>query len=246
MAGFGDARAQVGACLQPLGSSLLLDHRGSFCLIYFILIWWESQQPGESGGLLRSAAQALRVRCRLYQLTPSPLAGRTGAASRNRGFLEGRSRRGARHLGRRCVGAGESAGKIKKELLNNHFVFSSAEHSLLGINRQHQFCSDTLAFLFIYSLALFQVGSRTQAVSARSPSRFGSVLRGRVSVRRMLGMHTPSGWMLVCVCCTVIKLRGYTALFIRKQLSKHKLINHSCLPVRSMIPEIFNLKIFPF
>lgn len=52
--------------------------------------------------------------------------------------------------------------------------------------------------------------------------------------------------MLVCACGTVIKLRGYTALFIRKQLSKHKLINHWCLPVRSMIPEIFNLKIFPF
>lgn len=198
MAGSGDARAWVGARLQPLGSSLLLDGRGSFCLIYFILIWWESQQPGESGSLSRSAVQALWVRCRLHQLTPSLPAGRKGAASHHRGFLEGRSRRGARHLGRRFVGARESAGKIKKELLNNHFVFS-AEHSLLGINRQHQFCSDTLAFLFIYSLALFQVGSRAQAVSAQSPAGLGSVLRGRVSVHRMLGMHTPSGCWSVCV-----------------------------------------------
>lgn len=91
MAGSGDARAWVGARLQPLGSSLLLDRRGSFCLIYFILIWWESQQPGESGSLSRSAVQALWVRCRLHQLTPSLPAGRKGAASHHRGFLEGRS-----------------------------------------------------------------------------------------------------------------------------------------------------------
>lgn len=93
------------------------------------------------------------------------------------GSLEGRSCQGAqypRHAGRRCIGAGSSTGKIKKELWNNHFVFSSAEHSLSGINKQHQSCLDTLAFPFIYSRALFWVNSQAQAGSAQSLAGFRS------------------------------------------------------------------------
>lgn len=46
--------------------------------------------------------------------------------------------------------------------------------------------------------------------------------------------------------CSTAMARRCPVLPITKQLAKHKLINHLCLPVRSMIPEIFNLKIFPF
>lgn len=50
---------------------------------------------------------------------------------------------------------GPALGKIKKELLNNHFVISSAEHSLSGINKQHQSCLDTSNGLSIYLLPGF-------------------------------------------------------------------------------------------
>lgn len=103
------------------------------------------------------------------------------ASSHHRGgSLEGGSCQGAqhpRHPGRRCVRAGSSSGKIKKELLNNHFVFSSAEHSLSGINKQHQSCLDTSNGLSIYLLPGFILSEQPSPgwvqVSAVGPSCAG-------------------------------------------------------------------------